>query len=112
MVKKNSRVAGWQPASASYADPKNCKCFFKIILEHLNGITTIRYAHLRLGFLRGNQRRKFVRSLDQILDSEADKPVEKTKKWSEVFEKKDKIDWLGDQESNLGSKIQNLMSCP
>lgn len=30
----------------------------------------------------------------------------------EVFEGKENLLWLGDQESNLGSKIQNLMSCP
>jgi hypothetical protein len=44
--------------------------------------------------------------------SESDKAVEETEEWREVLERKDEIGWLGDQESNLGSKIQNLMSCP
>ncbi len=41
-----------------------------------------------------------------------DKPGAETGEVSAVFERKDENGWLGDQESNLGSKIQNLMSCP
>ena len=28
------------------------------------------------------------------------------------IETHEKNEWLGDQESNLGSQIQNLLSCP
>ena len=73
----------------------------------------MRYAHLSPGFLQeAINRGSLFGTGTKTGTSEPDKPVEETVEMSEVVERKDEIGWLGDQESNLGSKIQNLMSCP
>ncbi len=85
----------------------------KEILGHRDISTTGRYAHLSPGFLQDAVNRgSLVRTGTKTGTSEVEKQLPETEEVIEGIERKDNLDWLGDQESNLGSKIQNLMSCP
>ncbi len=74
---------------------------------------TMRYARLSPGFRHEpiNHGSLFEPGT-KTKTSGVEGPIPEKNDVREVFERKNEIDWLGDQESNLGSKIQNLMSCP
>lgn len=85
----------------------------KIILEHRNGPTTMRYSHLSPSFRHEaiNQGSLFGPGT-KTKTSGVEGPIPEKNDVMEAVERKENEGWLGDQESNLGSKIQNLMSCP
>jgi integrase len=85
----------------------------KEILGHRDIGTTARYAHLSPGFLQEAINRGSLSGTGtKTGTSEAEQGLTETEEEVEVVEEKEDLKWLGDQESNLGSKIQNLMSCP
>ena len=85
----------------------------KEILGHRDIGTTARYAHLSPGFLQeAINRGSLVGTGTKTGTSKEDNQIGETEEVMEVLERKEELIWLGDQESNLGSKIQNLMSCP
>ncbi|GJL67707.1 MAG: integrase [Nitrospirales bacterium] len=85
----------------------------KEILGHRDISTTLRYAHLSPGFLQDAVNRgSLFGTGTKTGTSELGGQLPEPEQVMEGIERKDEIGWLGDQESNLGSKIQNLMSCP
>lgn len=73
----------------------------------------MRYAHLSPGFLQDAINRvSLFGTGTKTGTSEKEEVIIQSIGKTEMQERKEETEWLGDQESNLGSKIQNLMSCP
>ena len=85
----------------------------KEILGHQDIHTTMRYAHLSPEYLQDaiNHGSLFgTGSKTGSKDVTAGKPGEAER--LQPLETYEENEWLGDQESNLGSQNQNLLSCP
>ncbi len=85
----------------------------KEVLGHRDIQTTMRYAHLSPDYLQEAVNRGSLvetGSKTGSVSGRGEKSEAEGKE--EVFETMEEKEWLGDEESNLGSQNQNLMSCP
>ena len=84
----------------------------KEILGHQDIQTTMRYAHLSPGYLQDAVNRGSLVGTGSKTGSDHDVRNEpSSSKPTEDVESTKERGWLGDQESNLGSQNQNLLSC-
>ena len=83
----------------------------KEILGHRDIQTTERYAHLTPDFLQtAINRGSLVATVTRTVTGAPQGASAGEVSGSEVVERMEERDWLGDQESNLGSQIQSLTS--